>query len=106
MIYKEINENTFAYELSKNKDNGFTYNGAIALYDYLDQTGEDIAFDPVALRCEFSEITKEELLEEYSYLIDEEDYENEEEKEKAIFEEIEDDNILIEVDENTFIISY
>jgi hypothetical protein len=37
----------------------FSYDGAYALFDYIEDlesdTGEQIAFDPVAIRCDFSE---------------------------------------------------
>jgi len=45
-------KNNFSYE-------GFSYEGAKALFNYLDDlsedTGEDIEFDPIAWCCEFSE---------------------------------------------------
>ena len=41
------------------EDNGFTYSGAYALIEYLEDleagTGEEIEFDPVAIRCDFAE---------------------------------------------------
>ena len=64
MIYTELNEHTFAHELSSNKDNGFSYNGARELYNYLininycDSENMNmpwIEFDAVALRCEYTE---------------------------------------------------
>lgn len=59
MIYQELSEYTFAYILSRNEDNGFSFAGATALHGYLEElsegVGEDIEFDAVALRCEYSE---------------------------------------------------
>lgn len=63
MIYTELNEHSFAYELSK--DSSFTYYGAMALYNYLEGFGEDIEFDAVALRCEYTEYTLEEYKAEF-----------------------------------------
>ena len=41
------------------ENNGFTYSGATALCEFLEEleagTGEAIEFDPVAIRCDFSE---------------------------------------------------
>jgi|TARA_R100001460_G_scaffold67270_2_gene107499 hypothetical protein len=34
---------------------GFSYEGAIALFDYLEEVDEDLEFDPTAFRCEFTE---------------------------------------------------
>lgn len=48
--YQFINEMT---------GHGFTRSGASALFDYLEQyeeeTGQEIDFDPIAFRCEFTE---------------------------------------------------
>jgi len=101
----------YALELSSNKDNGFTYTWASALIDYLDDLsddiGENIEFDQVAIRCDYSEYTKDEILREYTYLIDSyiEDYEGDKDDEfEAILEELRGNTTLLEVDENTYII--
>lgn len=57
--------------MSSNKDNGFSYEGAEMLFDYLegleileeDEMG--IEFDSVALRCEYSEYNTEDFIIEY-----------------------------------------
>lgn len=58
-MYKELNTHDVAHELSSNEDNGFSYNGAYAIAEYLEQfeedTGEKIELDTVAIRCEYSE---------------------------------------------------
>lgn len=109
MIYQEITEHTFAYELSENPDNGFSYEGARELFHYLEGFGDDIEFDPIALRCVYSEYTEEELMnaywktlvwwdeEEYGDLTDEEKFEN-------LRDFIEQNTTLLVVDDNTYII--
>lgn len=54
------------------RQHGFTYEGANALFDYLDEyerdTGQELEFDPIAFRCEFHEHeTIEEALTEYQF---------------------------------------
>lgn len=53
----------------------FSYDACLALYDYLDELsddiGEDISFDRVAIRCEWSENTQEELEELYEMDLEE-----------------------------------
>ena len=53
---KTINVYEFTYEMTKH---GFTAPGAIALFDYLEQyeeeTGDEIEFDPIVFRFEYSE---------------------------------------------------
>ena len=63
------NEHTFIYVMT-NKYNNFSYEGSKALYNYLEQLEEDtgiqIEFDPVALRCEYTEYKNfEEFKEDY-----------------------------------------
>jgi len=58
-MYKTLTAYDVAHELSSNKGNGFTYAGALALAEYLeqyeDETDDKIEHDTVALRCEYSE---------------------------------------------------
>ena len=56
---KTLTATEAAHELASNPDNGFSYCGALALIEWLEdletETGVEMEFDPVALRCEFSE---------------------------------------------------
>ena len=53
-----ITEYQFRDEMIK-PDNGFSYEGAQALFNYLEQLEEDcnisLEFDPVAIRCDYVE---------------------------------------------------
>lgn len=60
MIKSYINQSEFVDALTRTYDNtNFTYNGKVALYEYLtqlsDDIGEDIELDPIALCCEYTE---------------------------------------------------
>lgn len=60
---------------------GFSYHGAKALFDYLEQyeddTGEQLDFDPIAFNCDFVEYeSEEELLSQYDSCNTLEDIEN------------------------------
>lgn len=103
MIYNEMNEISFAHELSSNKDNGFSYEGAKALYEYLDNSDIDFEFDAVALRCDFSEVDAGELVQDYGVEFSDEGLDDDEKLEEAI-EYISDRTTLIEVDDDTYII--
>jgi len=64
-----VTEHTFIDTMAT-KDNGFSYEGSKALYNYLEQLEEDtgiqIEFDPIALRCEYSEYENlNEIIENY-----------------------------------------
>ena len=61
MIYKTLNNNEFAHWIynSNSYKNNFSFEGANALQEYLeelsDDIGENIEFDPIAWCCEYSE---------------------------------------------------
>ena len=48
-----------AYRLKSDENAGWSYRGALALAEYLEEleqdTGEEMEFDKVAIRCDFSE---------------------------------------------------
>ena len=52
MLVETVNEYAFRDEMIKH---GFSYEGATALFEYYEDFEEDIPFDPVAIRCDFSE---------------------------------------------------
>ena len=86
----------------------FTYSGALALCEYLDELSEDrpIEFDPIAWCCEFSEHASlwdwvmdyggERWAEDLGFDLDREA--SEEDKDNAISEYIQDHGTLIEFD--------
>ena len=59
MIKQTVYESQFIDELMSDEYANWSYNGAKALYEYLEQLsediGEDIEMDRVALRCDYSE---------------------------------------------------
>ena len=54
-----LNTKDVANALAKDEYANWSQNGALALAEYLEEyeesTGEELEFDPVAIRCEFSE---------------------------------------------------
>jgi|TARA_R110002012_G_scaffold253333_1_gene432398 hypothetical protein len=92
-----INESDFTTAFHKmGRGNNFTYEGLIALYDYLEQyeedTGTQIELDVIALCCEYVEY---EDLEEFQG-----DYSGEYES----IEDIEQATTVIMIDDDSFII--
>lgn len=63
MIYNTVNEHEFARWVASSDayKNNFSWEGANALQEYLEEmseeTGQDLSFDPIAWCCEFSEYT-------------------------------------------------
>jgi hypothetical protein len=63
------------------KQHGFSYEGAKALFEYFEQyeqdTGEEMEFDPIAIRCDFDEYESlEDVKENYQDIESLEDLQN------------------------------
>ena len=70
-----LSTNQAVTELMADDNANWSYEAATALVEWLeeleDSSGEPIEFDPVALRCDFSEYTATDLVEEYSMTLEE-----------------------------------
>lgn len=69
-MIQQIYESEFINTLANDEYSSFTYNGASALYEYLtdleDDLDQQIEFDQVAIRCDYSEYkTLDEILNQY-----------------------------------------
>ena len=87
-MIKTISEYEFTKDLLNDEYANWSYNGACALFEYLtnfeEDTGEQIEFDRVALRCDFSEYDNlEDILSQYDSI--------------DTLEELEENTIVIEV---------
>lgn len=55
----------------KNSPNNFSYEGREVLFDHIEQYEDDckveMEFDPIALRCEFGEMTLQEINDSYCH---------------------------------------
>ena len=54
MLVDTISEYQFIGVMTQDQ-NGFSYEGSKALFEYYEEFEEDIPFDPVAIRCDFTE---------------------------------------------------
>lgn len=70
------------------------------MFDYYEESGTDVSYDPVAFNCEWTELTGEELIEQYSYLLDS----DEEEEEESIVSELETRTTLFELNNGNYLI--
>jgi len=55
MIIQKINFSQFCDSFSDTYNNNFSYDGKRALFDYLEDSDEDVELDPVALCCDYTE---------------------------------------------------
>ena len=83
----------------------FTYGALGVLFDYIEQiedsTGEEIEMDVIAICCEYSEATTDEVIEQYSIDIEDMD---EEERDDAVREYLQEHTALAgETDAGAFV---
>lgn len=75
-----LTKDQFRFQMDQIRPNCFSYEGLGVLFDYFEQyeddTGEQIEFDPIAICCEYSEMTMQEIFDAYPDLNDLIDYEN------------------------------
>lgn len=79
------------------RQNNFSYEGLEVLFDYLeeysDATGEPVELDVIALCCEYSEDSIEDII--ANYRVDVSEAEGDEEEIKEIVREYLDDNTIV-----------
>lgn len=90
-----------ARRLMEDESAGWSYDGALALAEYLESfeedTGEEIEFDRVAIRCDYDEYsTAKEAAEACGYEPDEDD--DEEDQERAALKWLNNHTTVIEFD--------
>lgn len=82
-----------------NRKNQFSASALETLFDYYEEieseTGEEIELDVIAICCDWAEYEEQELIDEYGYLIEEEEKDVEE-----IAEELNGRTTVIETDGN------
>lgn len=90
--------------LSANRNNNFTYAGKRALFEYLEEyeesTGEEIELDAIALCCEYSEMTTDEVIDCYSL---DDDGLDDEEKDEAVKEYLENNTSVVMSENGRFL---
>ena len=71
------------------------------MFDYYEEV-ENIDYDPVAFNCEWTEFTENELIEQYSYLLDKE--EEEEDIIEILVSELETRTTIFELNNGNYLI--
>lgn len=70
----KIDVNDFKQLARDSRLNVFSEEALEQMFDYYEEV-ENIEYDPVAFNCEWTEFTENELIEQYSYLLDKEEEE-------------------------------
>lgn len=100
MIYIEVNFSMFCDQFHRmGRSENFTYEGKKALWRYLEDCAfceEDWELDVIALCCDWSEYTIEELVKEYG---------QEDETEDECLERVKDRTVVLETEGDTYVIA-
>ena len=85
MFYESLSNEVVAQRLSLDDYSTFSYEGALALAEYLSEDDYSIEFDPIAIRCEFTEYGSAiEAAEDYGATIEDDPYEEFDHEERAL----------------------
>lgn len=100
---QEINEYEFAQAFKDYDRDYYSYEGYQALYDYYNEF-EDFDLDVIAICCDVSEYDKEELLNDYEYLVDHEEDEDKEDYLNILIEHLEMNTTIIKLDNGSYLV--
>jgi hypothetical protein len=69
-----LSKDMFRFQMNQIRPNNFSYEGQGVLFDFIEQNekdeGRDWEFDPIALCCEFAEMTMQEIFDAYPDVLD------------------------------------
>ena len=122
---QSINSYDFHRAFEQLRPDNFSYDGLNALYDYLEQLeddmGEEIELDVIAICCDYSEMSYDEIISEYIYqevssetgeviifdhiAYDDCPFQDEDGKKEYILEWLQERTQVITVDDDTVIIA-
>jgi hypothetical protein len=101
LVNSYIPDSQLYHDLKQMGRDNFSYDGALALMEYLEQLSEDIGenieYDPIAFCCDFAEYSDAlECVEGDGYDCDFSDCEDEEDKQKTAIEFLHENTTVIE----------
>ncbi len=87
-MIKTINAHDFRRAFEQLRPDNFSYEALDVLFQYFEELepdmGQPIELDVIAIGCDFVELDFDEIIENYSTCIDEEDYVDDYEKQKLV----------------------
>ena len=73
-MIQTLNKDQFRFQMNQIRPDNFSYEGQGVLFDYFEQLeddlGEQIEFDPIAICCEYAEMTMDEIFEAYPEVLE------------------------------------
>lgn len=102
MFYKELNAWDIKREFEEMNRDYFSIDAIQALMELTDD--EQVELDVIAICCEFTEYSEDDLLTDYGYLVEDENYQDEEEKLEGLLEELENHTTLYHLDNGNYLV--
>jgi len=101
-MYQTISQWDFVRAFTEMKrENNFSQEGRIALFDFLEEVNPDSELDVIAICCDFTEYSNlNELKEEYSHLLEDEEFEDDDE----VLDFFRDETVVLELSNGGVII--
>ena len=98
----KIDVNDFKRLARNSRLSSFSEDALESMFDYYEEIDTDVYYDPVAFDCEWTEFTENELIEQYSYLLDKE--EEEEDIIEILVSELETRTTIFELNNGNYLI--
>jgi hypothetical protein len=102
-MYIDVNSSDFQDAFVKmGRENNFTYEAREALFNYYEtleeDTGEQMELDVIAICCDWTEYDNDELINDYDYMLEREEDEDETEYIDRLIEHLEKRTHIIKLD--------
>jgi hypothetical protein len=65
-----LNKDQFRFQMDQVRPNQFSYEALGTLFDYFEEIDENMEFDPIAICCEYAEMTMDEIFKAYPDVMD------------------------------------
>ena len=98
----KIDVNDFKRLARNSRLSSFSEDALESMFDFYEETDTDVDYDPVAFDCEWTEFTENELIEQYSYLLDKE--EEEEDIIEILVSELETRTTIFELNNGNYLV--
>ena len=98
----KIDVNDFKRLARNSRLSSFSEDALESMFDFYEETDTDVDYDPVAFDCEWTEFTENALIEQYSYLLDKE--EEEEDIIEILVSELETRTTIFELNNGNYLI--
>ena len=100
-----VNFSTFQTAFESIRPDNFTYEGLTALFNWIEQqeqdTGEEQELDVIALCCDFTESTYEEIVKDYD--LSDEEFSISDEMPQAVIDYLNDETMIVGYNDKTVI---